>query len=83
MCPDNGSKQLVVGQKIGSSYGTEYSWNGLEWIVSPTGKKNLLEFKFCYYATGKFAQFIFRLLLYVLESLNDSLYNLNSKIKIC
>ena len=35
-----------------------------------------------YIANGKFAEFEFRLLLYFEKSLNDSLHNCNSKIKI-
>ena len=39
-----------------------------------TGIKFSLELKFCYFANGKFAKFLFRYLSHFLESFNNSLY---------
>ena len=39
---------------------------------SPTGRKFSLELTYHYSANGRFAKFIFRLLLYFKESLNDN-----------
>ena len=51
-------------------------------VDNHTGRQFSFAFKFRYFVNEKFAKFKFRLFLNFLKSLNDSLYDWNSKIKI-
>ena len=49
-----------------------------EILKYPTGRKLSLELEFFYFANGKFTKFKLCILLHILKSLNDSLYDWNS-----
>ena len=51
-------------------------------ICYPKGRKVSLEFKFRYFANGRFAKFKFCLSLDFYEYFNDRSYNRNSNMKI-
>ena len=65
---------------------TKHRWLALGWngtlLIYHTRRKFSLEFNFRYFDNAKLAKFKLRLLLYFKESLNDSLYNWNSKTKV-
>ena len=56
--------------------------NLIQSMAYPAGSKFSSDFKFCYFANHKFAYFKFCFLLHFYKSMNESLYNRNTKIKI-